>query len=100
MSIEANITKKCIFTSHIDFYNFIKFKDSLLENYVEFKIFKDHMFLYLNGCPCEIEENESSALEIYKDFDKISEVAFDEVKKIIGCSSIIFKLDDIILFEI
>ena len=100
MSIEARIVKKCVMSSLIEFYKFIKDKHELMDKYVEFRIFRDHMFLSINGCECTREENENVSEEIYRKFNLMNQQAFVDIKSIIKCSSIIFKLNDELLFEL
>ena len=100
MSINAEVSKKLTISSPDEFYNYILNKDTLLEKYNEFRIFKDHLFLAKNGCPCNSEENESEATNIYKRFNEMNQQAFIDVKTDIGCTNIIFKLNDEILFEL
>jgi hypothetical protein len=100
MSIKAEITRKVMMDSHYDFYRFIKNQEDLLNRYIEFKIFNDHVFLSKNGCPCDVEENEKVSIDIYKQFNKMDQSAFDEIKKIMKCSNIIFKLNNEFIFEL
>ena len=100
MSIEASVTRKCLMESPQDFYRFIKDKDKLLEKYIEFKIFRDHLFLSKHGCPCDTEENENVSVEIYKKFNVMDKQAFVEVNEILNSTHIIFKLNSEILFEL
>ena len=100
MSIEAAISKKWIVTSHHLFYNFIKDRDSILEKSIELRIFRDHLFLSKHGCPCNSEENENVSLQIYQQLDKLDSSIFEEIKNDIGCTSIIFKLNEKNLFEL
>jgi hypothetical protein len=100
MSINAEISKKLIISSPDEFYNYISKKENLLQKYIEFRIFRDHMFLSKNGCPCNFEENEKDSINIYSKFNEMNSEAFTEVKEDIGCTNIIFKLNDEILFEL
>jgi hypothetical protein len=100
MSISAEVSKKLTISSPDEFYNYISKKATLLEKYTEFRIFKDHLFLAKHGCPCNSEENESESTNIYKRFNEINQQAFIDVKSDIGCTNIIFKLNDEILFEL
>jgi hypothetical protein len=100
MSINAEVVRKSLMDSHHQFYRFIKNQPDLLERYTEFKIFNDHIFLSKNGCPCNTEEHEKEATDIYKQFDKMNQQAFTEIKQIMKCSGIIFKLNGEFLFEL
>jgi len=100
MSINAEISKKLVISSPDELFNYIKDKNSFLEKYIEFKIFRDLYFLYKYGCPCDSEENERESSDIYKRLNEINIEAFVDMKKDIGCSNIIFKLNNEILFEI
>jgi hypothetical protein len=100
MSIEANVIRKFLIDSPHDFYRFIKDRDLLINKYMEFRIFRDHMFLAKNGCECTSEENEAVSRNVYENFNLMNQEAFSEIKNIMKCSSIIFKLNDKILFEL
>jgi hypothetical protein len=99
MSINAEISRKLVISSIDEFFNYIKKKDSFLSEHIEFKLFHDHVFLAKYGCPCTSDENIEEATKIYQNFDKIKP-AFEDVKKDIGCTSILFKLNDEDLFEL
>jgi hypothetical protein len=100
MSINAEVSKKLIISSPDEFYNYISKKASILEKYTEFGIFKDYLFLAKYGCPCNSEENEDEATHIYKRFNEMNQQAFIDVKIDIGCTNIIFILNDEVLFEL
>ncbi len=100
MSINAEVSKKLVISSPDEFFQYITNKSELLQKYTEFKVFRDLYFLAKNGCPCNAEENEEEAIDIYKRFDELNQEAFIEIKKDIGCTNIIFKLNDKILFEL
>ena len=46
------------------------------------------------------EENENVSLKIYEQLDKLDSSIFEEIKNDIGCTSIIFKLNEKNLFEL
>ena len=96
MSINAEVSKKLVISSPDEFYNYISKKEDFLQKYIEFRIFRDLFFLYKNGCPC----NEKESTETYKKFNQMNQESFVEVKNDIGCTNIIFKLNDEILFEL
>ncbi len=100
MSTNAEISRKLVMESPDEFYNYISKKEDFLQKYTEFKVFRDLSFLSKNGCPCNYEENEIEATETYKKFNLMNQEAFIEVKNDIGCTNIIFKLNDEILFEL
>ena len=100
MSTNAEVSRKLVMESPNEFYNYISKKEDFLQKYTEFKVFRDLFFLSKNGCPCNAEENEKEATETYKKFNQMNQEAFIEVKNDIGCTNIIFKLNDEILFEL
>ena len=100
MSINAEVSKKLVIESPDEFYNYISKKEHFLQKYTEFKVFRDLFFLYKNGCPCNAEENEKEAIDVYKMFNQMNQESFIDVKTDIGCTNIIFKLNDEVLFEL
>lgn len=99
MSIDASISKKWLVKNPDTLFKFLKDKEELLEKYFELRIFKDHLFLSKFGCECTSEENYQVSLDIYKQLDKVNSNVWDDIKKIIGCTNIIFELGNEKLFE-
>lgn len=100
MSIDANIQKKWLVKSPNVFLNFIKDRDELLNSQIEFRVFRDHLFLSKYGCECTSKENEEVSVSLYKQFDKIKPDVWIKVKEIIGCNAIIFQYENENLFEV
>ncbi len=100
MSIDANIKKKWLVKSPYVFLNFIKERDELINSQIEFRIFRDHLFLSKYGCECTSKENEEVSISLYKQFDKMKPEVWKKVKEIVGCDSIIFQFQNENLFEL
>ena len=100
MSINAEISKVVIFSSVEEFWNYLKPRNDIKKQSVEFVSFYDSLYLAKYGCPCNTEELTLSATEIYRNFDKLNTDIWDTVKSNIGCTNIIFKLNDEDLFEL
>jgi hypothetical protein len=100
MSINAEISKKVIFSSIEEFWNYLRTRDEIKSASIELSSFYDTLFLAKFGCPCNTEELTEAATELYRQFDKIDKDTWNAVKKNIGCTNIIFQLDDENLFEL
>ena len=100
MSINAEVSKKVIFSSIEEFWNYLRTRDEIKSLSIELSSFYDTLFLAKFGCPCNTEELTEAATELYRQFDKISNNIWNIVKNNIGCNNIIFKLDDEDLFEL
>jgi len=88
------IKRSLVINSPQEFYKIIK--DSNLN--IKYLIpFMDRIELFLYGCPCEAETNWDQTISEYR---KISKLNLDELKNKIGCSTIKFYLDSIVLFDI
>jgi len=100
MSINAEVSKKVIFASMEEFWEYLKTRNPIKVKSAEFVTFYNHIYLAKNGCPCNYEENYNTSKGVYTQFDKIDQSIWNLVKENIGCTNIIFKLDDEILFEL
>ena len=89
MSIE--ISKILIIKSPQHLFQILKDNNSKI-----FILFKDYMDLFLNGCPCDAEENWDKALIEYQKFNvlKSKDLSYQ------NCTSFIFQLEGNDLFPI
>jgi hypothetical protein len=91
---EAQVSRTLVIESPHQFYKLIKDFDiksiSLLP-------FQDRIELFLDGCPCEAEENWDQSVVEYK---KLSRIDLSFIKEKVGCDKIIFYLDNSVLFEL
>ena len=100
MSINAEVSKKVIFSSMEEFWNYLKTRNQIKIKSSEFVSFYDHIYLSKYGCACNYDENYNFSIEIYRQFNKLNDDIWDVVKQDIGCTNIIFKLNDEDLFEL
>jgi hypothetical protein len=100
MSISAEISRKVVFSSIEEFWKYLKSREEVKTKCLEFSTFYDTVFLAKFGCPCNTDELNEEATEMYRYFDQIKTEVWDFIKSNIGCDNIIFNLDDEFLFEI
>ena len=100
MSINAKVSKKVVFSSMEEFWDYLKTRNSIKTQSVEFVTFYDHIYLAKYGCACNYDENINCSIDIYTQFNKLNDDIWNIVKQNIGCTNIIFKLNDEILFEL
>jgi hypothetical protein len=100
MSINAEISRKVVFSYVEEFWNYLKQREEIKSACVEFSTFYDVVFLAKYGCPCNTDELIGESIEMYKKFDQIKSDVWQLVKSNIGCDNIIFNLEDEFLFEL
>jgi hypothetical protein len=100
MSISAEISKKVVFSSIEEFWNYLKPRNPIKTSSVEFVTFYDTIYLAKYGCPCNTDELNGQATDMYRQFNKIEPNIWNLVKSDIGCNNIIFKLSEEFLFEL
>lgn len=88
------VTRSLVVNSPQEFYKIVKDSGIDIKNLIPFI---DRIELFLYGCPCEAETHWDQTILEYR---KISKLNLDELKDKIGCNSIQFHLDGILLFNI
>lgn len=94
MSSNAKVSKTLVINSPQELHHILKSKNYVSE---DLQIFIDNMDLFIDGCACDSLENWERSVEEYS---KISQYNLDDLKKVVGCTSMRFYLDKNLLFEI
>ncbi len=100
MSTNAEVSKKVVFSSMEEFWDYLRTRNPIKTKSDEFVAFYNHIYLSKHGCPCNHDENYNYSIDIYTQFNKLNDDIWNVVKQDIGCTNIIFKLNDEVLFEL
>jgi len=94
------ISRTLLINSPLEFYNFIRDKNHIVDISPILSLFRDNMNLYIHGCSCDKDVNYKKMNQSFQNLTLLDKDITNELKKYGDCQKIVFNSNGVFLFEI